>query len=132
MFLHLLTAEQQIAFARLAMLMIHTDGEVDERERVLLDELQQEMGLVELPPVPSADLASMDIGIFDDAICRRIFLLEMSSIVTADGARHEAELALIRAWAQQLGEDVVLVNLYLDISNRAHDVYREAHEAIFC
>jgi uncharacterized tellurite resistance protein B-like protein len=131
LFLHLFTAEQQIAFARLAMFMVHADGEVDERERVLLDELQQEMGLVELPPVPSTELVSKDIGIFDDAMSRRIFLLEMSSIVTADGERHEAELASIRSWAQHLGEDEALVERYLDISDRAHEVYREAHEAVF-
>jgi tellurite resistance protein len=65
LFLHWLATEQQIAFARLAMFMVHADGEVDERERVLLDELQQELGLIELPQVPSAELVSKDIGIIE-------------------------------------------------------------------
>lgn len=131
MFLYLFTVEQQIAFARLAMFMVHADGVVDERERILMDELQQEMGLIELPPVPSIELVAQDLGIFDDRRSRRIFLLEMASIVTADGERHETELASIRSWARRLGEDDALVERYLEISDRAHEVYRDAHDAVF-
>ena len=60
--------------ARIAEYMVHVDGEVDERERVLLDELQQEMGLPELPPLPDSTLVDRALGIFDDPVSRRIFL----------------------------------------------------------
>lgn len=131
MFLNLFTAEQQIAFARIAVYLVHVDGVLDEREEVLLDELQQEMGLAELPPYPDEELIESDIGIFDDSVSRRIFLLELASIVTADEERHENELAALERWCDRLGEDPSALPRFLDLSDRAHAVYREARDLVF-
>jgi hypothetical protein len=125
------TAEQQIAFARIAVYMVHVDGVVNAREAVLLDELQQEMDLVELPPAPSTELVEEDLRVFDDPISRRIFLVETASIVTADDENHPDEVAALERWAERLGERPDTVALYLELSERAHAVYREARALVF-
>ena len=131
LFLHLFTTEQQIAFARIAVHMVHVDGTINEREAVLLDELQQEMDLAELPPEPSADLVEEDLRVFDDPISRRIFLIEVASIVTADAENHPVEVATLEGWAERLGESRDTVSTYLELSERAHAVYLEAQTLVF-
>lgn len=130
MFLNLLTAEQQIAFARAAVFAVHADGDVDKREATLLDELREEMGLPELPPVPPVELVESDLVVFDDPVSRRILLLELAGIVTADGHRHSDEMGPLYDWAGRLGLGRSVVDEFLDFADRAHAVYRDGRSLV--
>jgi uncharacterized tellurite resistance protein B-like protein len=129
-FLNLLTAEQQLAFARAAVFMVHVDGNIDEREMILLDQIQHETGLPEMPPTPPEELIISDLQVFESPVSKRIFLLELVGIVTADGDRHEDELEPMKSWARGLGLDPGILGSYLDLAERAHAVFHDARDLI--
>jgi hypothetical protein len=104
MFLTLLTPQQAGLFARAARMLIHADQVVHEKEFALLEAIQAETGLSELPEIGDSEslLSALD-GALQEPTQRNTFLLELAGVAAIDADEHLAERELLAEIAQRLG-----------------------------
>lgn len=131
MFLHVLEGEERDLFAEVAWALIHVDEDVDTREEALLAELQTEMGLdAGQPELWSWDALEPRLRHLESPTVRRVVLLELCGVATADGEvrDHEGEFLTNAAAALRLAD--ATVEEFLEYVGRAHLVWQEGRELV--
>lgn len=130
MFLHALDPHERRAFALAAVTLVHEDGVLDPRELVLLDAVQQELELDELPEPASWDHVSAQLAGVTDGGAQRIILLELAGVSTSDAEVHEDELAVLRTIAGRWDLEEGLVGEFLEFAARAHALWEEGYRLV--
>lgn len=104
MFLNLLAPAQQQLFIELARAVAEQDGIVAATEQVLLDAVQAECGVAELPAVRDLDAVLADVpAAFDGEATRSVLVLELAGVALIDGDAHPAELGIVAEVAETVG-----------------------------
>lgn len=104
MFLNLLNPTQQQLFIELARAVAEQDGIVAETEQVLLDAVQAECCVAELPAVRDLDAVLADAPTaFDNEATRSVLVLELAGIALIDGDAHPTELSVVASVAEKVG-----------------------------
>ena len=108
MFLSLLDPAQRVLFTRAARLLIEADAIAHEHELEMLDAIQSETGLTEIPEPGDADeLAEQAVALLTDATQRNAFVAELAGVAVIDGDEHGAERELLQRFADVLGSAIV-------------------------
>lgn len=104
MFLNLLTPPQQRVFVQAARAVAEQDRVIEAVERSLLDALQAECGLDELPDrEPLSEVAAEAVKVLDSDLVKRVFVLELAAVAVIDGHAHPSEVQLVEVIAGGLG-----------------------------
>lgn len=102
MFLSLLSAEEKIIFSKLAIVVIHADGKLEESEQSFLKEYAGEMG-ISIPnlneEIDATELVKA-ISTNSSDLVKRIFLIELMALAKVDGEFAESERALIMSFCR--------------------------------
>ena len=129
-FLHVLDENEAQVFARAALALVHADDEADPRELVLLEEMQSEMRLPQVPEEVERDEAIAGLAAVDSPTLARIMLLELVGVAAADEETHPEERTFLLEAARTLRLEPALVETYLDFARRAQSVWKEGRTLI--
>ena len=131
MFLHVLDEAEQRLFAQVALRIVHADNNLDPREVALLEALQLEMGLEEMPTAAAHGEDELsDLEEIESRTVARVFAFELAGVVIADGNVHEEQRAILIEVTGRLGINAEETERFLDFALRAHSYWEEARELV--
>jgi hypothetical protein len=122
MFVAMLEQEQRRVLLRAAATLAERDGARPDAEDELLDALNVEAGLSEVPPVPDSDeelFAEATEAFGGDQTARNILLLELAGVALIDGGAQPEEIAFLASLAERLGADEAVLARALELGERA-------------
>ena len=129
----MLSQDQRRVLLRTAAILAERDGVRPDVEDEILEALNVEAGLAEIPPTPESDeeLFSEATAAFqNDATARNVLLLELAGLALIDGAAQPEEIDFLNAIAQHLGAEEALVGRALEFGERAKMLLDDGREFI--
>lgn len=100
MFLNRLNQEQKKAFLAIAMKIIGADGQLDPRERQMIEGMRYEMGLFTETDIATGYVSVEELAKpFDTRESRTILMLESIALAYADEEMHGEEQKILRELA---------------------------------
>ena len=133
MFVAMLEEEQRRVLLRAAALLAEKDGARPEAEDELLETLNIEAGLAEVPPTPESDeelFSEAGAAFREDATARNILLLELAGVAIIDGGAQRQEVDFLTAVAHHVGAEETLVGQALEFGERAKALLDEGRAFI--
>lgn len=131
MFLNLLTPPQQRVFIQAARAVAEQDRVVEAVERSLLDALQAECGLDELPDREElTEVATEAVKVLDSDVAKRVFVLELAAVAVIDGDAHPSEVRLLEVLAGGLGIGAADLKAMFAFAGRAQKLAAEGQRLI--
>jgi tellurite resistance protein len=133
MFVRMLDTNQRTALLRAGALLAEVDGAQPDEEREVLDALNVEAGLPEVPDPPSdleELLAEVEEAFGDDPTARNVLLLELAGVAVIDGEMSSEEVSVIEEVSSRLGGGEELVNQAFRLAHSARDLVHEGRAFI--
>jgi tellurite resistance protein len=133
MFIHMLDLDQRVALLRASSTLAEIDGAHPERERELLEALNVEAGLDEVPPQavgPDELFRAIDAAYGDQPTARNVLILELAGVTVIDGDASADEVAFISEIARRLGGDTTLVTKAIEVAESALHLAQDARTFI--
>ena len=130
MFLFRLNSDQQSIFCHAALHLIAADGKLQGREQEIKDEILREIAPSDYPD-ELEDLTSLVLGVGHafQGEGRKIFLLELAGVATADLELHPEERALLQRFGDELGLAEKLPEL-IELAEQAHQLHDRLRLAV--
>ncbi|MFA9374056.1 MAG: hypothetical protein ACERKK_07845 [Poseidonibacter sp.] len=94
MYLNYLEEKEKIAFLKLAHYVAHSDGDFCHNEKVIVGSYCNEMGIVDFEVNLTEDIKSI-CSEFKNTKSKRVVILELMSIINANGEFKESEKLII-------------------------------------
>ena len=123
MYLHKLNDDQKAAFLTLAQRLSMADGEDDFDEISALEDIRAQMNCQDNPNM-SEVLGELPLAVFETPRDRGIAMMELLTIIYADGYLHEAEAQLIGEIAAAFDIDQDRLNTMAEWAMDALDLAR--------
>lgn len=130
MFLEELNHEEKITFLELAHLVAHANGMVDEKEQLMMDRYDREMGIdIQVKDLKELSLESI-ISVFTTPKVKRIVFLEVIGVAFADGVYHEEQKLMINEIREAFGFSIEEYEEFKGWITKVNGLYAQAIEMV--